>query len=53
MDTVTNTRPLLQRSDTDSDFDEDPIAVRKEGLDDEIDIKDTRPLFNTWEPTDR
>ncbi|XP_024081088.1 equilibrative nucleoside transporter 3 isoform X2 [Cimex lectularius] len=51
MDLSTNTRPLLQKSDTESDFDEDPIAIRKE--DEEVNIKDTRPLFNVWEPLDR
>uniref|UniRef100_A0A146LIP6 Equilibrative nucleoside transporter 3 n=3 Tax=Lygus hesperus TaxID=30085 RepID=A0A146LIP6_LYGHE len=53
MDSAVNTRPLLQKSESDSDFDEDPIAIRKEGIDEEIDIKDTRPLFNNWEPADR
>lgn len=52
MDSSVNTRPLLQRSDTDSDFDEDPAAIRTESNDDVI-IKDTKPLFNSWEPTDR
>ncbi|KAK9507984.1 hypothetical protein O3M35_007738 [Rhynocoris fuscipes] len=53
MDTLTNTRPLLQRSDTDSDFDEDPVIARKDADEEEVDIKDNRPLFNSWEPTDR
>ncbi|CAH1403273.1 unnamed protein product [Nezara viridula] len=52
MDSSVNTRPLLQRSDTDSDFDEDPAAIRTENNDDVI-IKDTKPLFNSWEPADR
>jgi hypothetical protein len=52
MDNSVNTRPLLQRSDTDSDFDEDPHAIRTERCDDDS-VKDTNPLFSLWEPTDR
>lgn len=52
MDSSVNTRPLLQRSESESEFDEDPSSLRPDA-DDDVIIKDTKPLFNSWEPTDR
>ncbi|KAG8323372.1 epsin [Homalodisca vitripennis] len=56
MDTATNTRPLLQQSETDSDFEDDLQVDRSlENLDSEVVVvtKDTKPLFKSREPNDR
>ncbi|KAL1122166.1 hypothetical protein AAG570_003571 [Ranatra chinensis] len=52
MEGSVNTRPLLERSESDSDFDEDPNAVGPDRSCHVV-VKDTKPLFNAWEPTDR
>uniref|UniRef100_A0A1B6FGA8 Major facilitator superfamily (MFS) profile domain-containing protein n=1 Tax=Cuerna arida TaxID=1464854 RepID=A0A1B6FGA8_9HEMI len=57
MDTATNTRPLLQQSETDSDFEDDLQVDRSlENLDDSevvVVTNDTKPLFKSREPNDR
>lgn len=56
MDTAVNTRPLLQQSETDSDFESDLQVDRSvDNFEDEVAVssKDTKPLFKSREPSDR
>lgn len=55
MENSVNTRPLLQQSETDSDFEDDLQVDRSmDHLDNEvIVVKDTKPLFKSREPNDR
>ncbi|XP_054263412.1 equilibrative nucleoside transporter 3 [Macrosteles quadrilineatus] len=56
MDTATNTRPLLQQSETDSDFEDDlQIDRSPDNFEDEVVVlaKDTKPIFKAREPSDR
>lgn len=55
MENSVNTRPLLQQSETDSDFEDDLQVDRSmDHLDNEvIVVKDTKPLFKSREPNDK
>lgn len=53
MDNAINTRPLLQQSETDSDF-EDDFDKFNDNLDNEVVVVlDSKPLFKAREPNDR
>jgi hypothetical protein len=56
MDTAVNTRPLLQQSETDSDFEDDSQIDRSpDNFDNEVTVvtKDTKPFLKSREPIDR
>jgi hypothetical protein len=56
MDYSVNTRPLLEQSDSESDFEDDILEVNRCGdhQDDHVVVtKDLRPLFKLREPSDR
>lgn len=56
MDNAVNTRPLLQQSETDSDFEDDLQVDRStDNLDNEVVVvtKDSKPFFKAREPNDR
>lgn len=54
MENSINTRPLLQQSETDSDFEDDFQTDRTmDNTDVEVETKDSKPLFKSKEPNDR
>jgi hypothetical protein len=56
MDYSVNTRPLLQQSESESDFEDDVLEVNRCGdrQDDHVVVtKDLKPFFKTREPIDR
>lgn len=56
MDYSVNTRPLLQHSESESDFEDDISEVNRcvDHQDDHVVVtKDLRPLFKLREPSDR